>query len=69
MLLVTVRRKKRKRVISFCASFCHRPCPFEVQFCVLSRCVFEMPLYIDIDAERGDVIVETGLMRRTKMLL
>ncbi len=41
----------KRRRISFCASFCHRPCPCAVQL------LFGMLLYTDIDAVMDDAAV------------
>ena len=41
----------KRRRISFCASFCHRPCPCAVQL------FFGMLLYTDIDAVMDDATV------------
>ena len=51
MIAADLQTETKRRRISFCASFCHRPCPCAVQL------FSGMLLYTDIDAVMDDATV------------
>ncbi len=64
VVMMIVRYHYSRSRISFCAFFCHRPCPCEV----LSS-FFERLLYIDIGAATDDNDDETMTMAMAMLLL